>query len=44
MFQSLGLNTPKFNAWRRHFATAFAAIITAANISFPLAVMLGFVR
>lgn len=44
MFQSLGLNTPKFNAWRRHFATAFAAIITAGNVSFPLAVMLGFVR
>jgi len=44
MFQTLGLNTPKFNAWRRNFATAFAAIITAANVSFPLAVMLGFIR
>ena len=44
MFQTLGINTPKFNAWRRNFATAFAAIITVANISFPLAVMLGFVR
>lgn len=44
MFQSLGWNNPKFNAWRRHFATAFAVIITLGNISFPIAVMTGLVR
>lgn len=44
MFNSLGLNQPKFNPWRRHFATAFAVIITAGNLSFPLAVLLGWVR
>jgi succinate dehydrogenase / fumarate reductase cytochrome b subunit len=44
MFQSLGLNNPKFNHWRRHFATAFAAIITAGNVSFPLAVLAGMVK
>jgi succinate dehydrogenase / fumarate reductase cytochrome b subunit len=44
MFQSLGLNNPRFNAWRRYFATAFAFIITLGNISFPLAVMAGIVR
>ena len=44
MFQSMGWNNPKFNPWRRHFATAFAAIITLGNVSFPLAVMLGVVR
>lgn len=44
MFQSLGLNTPKFNAWRRTFATAFALLITIGNISFPVAVMAGWVK
>lgn len=44
MFNSLGLNAPKFNAWRRHFATAFALIITIVNVSFPIAVLLGIVR
>lgn len=44
MFQSLGWNNPRFNAWRRHFATAFAVIITVGNISFPIAVMTGLVR
>ena len=44
MFNSLGLNQPKFNPWRRHFATVFAVIITAGNLSFPLAVLMGWVR
>lgn len=44
LFQSLGWNNPRFNAWRRHFATAFAVIITLGNISFPIAVMTGLVR
>ncbi len=44
MFNSLGLNHPKLNPWKRVFATAFALIITLANISFPLAVLIGVVR
>lgn len=44
LFQSLGWNNPKFNAWRRHFATAFAILITLGNLSFPIAVMTGIVR
>ena len=44
MFGSVGLANAKFNPWRRTFATAFAVIITAANISFPLAVLTGIVR
>jgi succinate dehydrogenase / fumarate reductase cytochrome b subunit len=44
MFQSLGLNAPKFNAWRRYFATAFALIVTLGNVSFPVAVLAGLVR
>jgi succinate dehydrogenase / fumarate reductase cytochrome b subunit len=44
MFNSLGLNAAKFNAWRRVFATAFALIITLGNVSFPVMVLLGIVR
>jgi succinate dehydrogenase / fumarate reductase cytochrome b subunit len=44
MFNSLGLNHPRFNPWRRYFATVFAVLITVANISFPIAVLTGFVR
>ncbi len=43
MFQSLGVNNPKFNAWRRYFAIAFAAVIVIANVSFPIAVLTGLV-
>lgn len=44
MFQSLGWNHPRFNRWRNGFAHAFAWIITLGNISFPLAVLTGWVR
>lgn len=43
-FQTLGWNNPKFNSWRRSFATAFAWIVTLGNVSFPLAVLMGWVR
>jgi succinate dehydrogenase / fumarate reductase cytochrome b subunit len=41
MFQSLGVNNPKWNSWRRGFAVGFAAIVTAGNLSFPIAVLTG---
>jgi succinate dehydrogenase / fumarate reductase, cytochrome b subunit len=41
MFQSLGLNNPKWNSWRRSFAVGFAALITLGNLSFPIAVQTG---
>ena len=44
MLGSLGLTHARFNRWRRYFATTFAFLITAANISFPLAVLTGLVR
>jgi succinate dehydrogenase / fumarate reductase cytochrome b subunit len=44
MFGSLGLINPRIEAFRRAFATAFAVLITAANVSFPLAVLTGIVR
>ena len=44
MFQSLGLNGARFNPLRKSFAAAFAILISAANISFPIAVLTGFVQ
>lgn len=44
MFNSLGLNNPKFNNWKKVFATAFALVITLGNLSFPISVLMGFVR
>lgn len=44
MFQSLGWNHPRFNHWRSAFAHAFAWIVTLGNVSFPLAVLAGFIR
>lgn len=41
LFQSLGLNNPKYNSWRRNFAYGFAAVITIGNLSFPLTVATG---
>lgn len=43
LFQSLGWSNPRFNAWRRNFAIAFAALIVVGNCSFPLAVQFGWV-
>lgn len=44
MFNSLGLTNPRFEGWRRNFALGFALVITAGNLSFPIAVLLGIVR
>lgn len=41
LFQSLGINSPRFNRLRRGFATAFALIMFVGNVSFPVMVRLG---
>jgi succinate dehydrogenase / fumarate reductase, cytochrome b subunit len=43
-FQSLGLNHPRYNAQRRHFATAFAVLVTLGNVSIPVSVLAGIVK
>jgi succinate dehydrogenase cytochrome b subunit len=43
MFQSLGINHPRFNPWRRGFAIGLAALVFVGNSIMPLAVMLGWV-
>lgn len=44
MFGSLGWVNPRFESWRRNFATIFALVITVANVSFPISVLMGVVR
>lgn len=44
LFQSLGWNHPTFNPWRRNFAVTFAVVVTVGNVSFPVAVLLGWVQ
>ena len=44
MFQSLGLNNPRWNRARRTFAIGFATLIGVANVSFPLMVVTGVVK
>ncbi|MDE0805395.1 MAG: hypothetical protein OSA99_19015, partial [Acidimicrobiales bacterium] len=41
MFQSLGINNPRYNNWRRNFAVGFALVVTAGNLSFPTAIVSG---
>jgi succinate dehydrogenase / fumarate reductase cytochrome b subunit len=43
LFQSLGINNPKYNRLRKHFAAAFAAIIVIGNVSFPIMALAGVV-
>lgn len=41
MFQSLGVNNPRFNQARRWLAQAVVAVIVLGNVSFPIAVQVG---
>jgi succinate dehydrogenase / fumarate reductase cytochrome b subunit len=43
MFQSLGINHPRFNHLRRWFAAGLAILVTVGNAIMPLAVLFGFV-
>lgn len=44
LFQSMGWNSPRFNSWRRAFATGFAAIVVIGNVSIPIAVLAGVIE
>jgi succinate dehydrogenase / fumarate reductase cytochrome b subunit len=44
VFQSLGINHPRYNAWRSGFAHAFAWIVTLGNVSYPVAVYFHLIR
>jgi succinate dehydrogenase / fumarate reductase cytochrome b subunit len=44
MFQSLGINHPRFNGARRVFAIGLAVLVTVGNAIMPLAVLFGLVE
>lgn len=43
MFQSMGINSPRYNNARRTFSIGLAVLITVVNVSFPIAVLTGIV-
>ncbi len=43
-FNSLGLNSPRYNPWRRVFAVGLAGVITLGNVALPLSVLAGAVQ
>src|SRR5690606_14135508 len=43
LFQSLGVNNPRYNAAKIVLARSFAAIAVIGNVSFPIAVQLGII-
>jgi succinate dehydrogenase / fumarate reductase cytochrome b subunit len=43
MFQSLGINHPRFNIARRYFAVGLAVLVTVGNAIMPLSVLFGWV-
>ena len=43
MFQSLGINHPRFNTARRYFAVGLAVLVTVGNAIMPLSVLFGWV-
>jgi succinate dehydrogenase cytochrome b subunit len=43
MFQSLGINNERFNAFRRTFATALTIVIIAGFVAIPVAIQLGII-
>jgi len=43
MFQSLGVNNPRYNRLRRGFAIGIASVICVGNLSFPVMVQAGLI-
>jgi succinate dehydrogenase / fumarate reductase cytochrome b subunit len=44
LFQSLGVNNPRWNAWRKWFAMGFAAVVTVGYLTTPIGVLTGIVN
>jgi succinate dehydrogenase / fumarate reductase, cytochrome b subunit len=44
MFQTLGLNHPRYNRLRNVVSVGFAALVVIGNLSFPIAVLTGLVH
>lgn len=44
LFQSVGANNPKFNHWRRNFATALASIVAIGYLTVPFGILFGIIH
>ena len=44
LFQSLGINNPRYNGLRKGFAYGFTAIVCGLNLTFPVAILAGIVK
>ncbi len=44
IFQTLGINNPRYNNLRRNLATGLAGLVLLGNLSFPIAVQTGFIN
>ncbi len=44
LFQSIGVNNPRFNHWRRNFATILATLVAFGYLTVPFGVMLGIIH
>ena len=44
LFQSLGINNPRFNWFRRTFANAFSTVVALGFLSVPVGVAVGLIR
>jgi succinate dehydrogenase / fumarate reductase cytochrome b subunit len=44
IFQSLGINSPRYNSARRTFAVSFAVVVAGVNCLFPIMVLAGVVH
>ncbi len=42
--QTLGLNHPRYNAWRRRIALAFSVVVAGGFVAVPIAVLTGVLR
>lgn len=44
LFQSLGISNPRFNQWRRMFASAFAVAVVVGYLAVPVSVQIGLIE
>lgn len=44
MFQTLGVSHPRYERYAKGFAALFSAVVVLGNVSFPIAVLAGWVR
>ena len=42
--QTLGLSHPRYESLRRNFATGLTLLVVGVNISYPIAVLTGFIH